>query len=100
TILILDRSPSMQQGGTGSNVSKLDAGRRQLAQTLKMLGSSRWVLIDGASRKPRELESLDTLLTSPEAGPSDASADLPGMLQAARDYIEANRSGQTDIWIC
>src|SRR6185312_10897359 len=46
TILILDRSPSMQQGGTGSNVSKLDAGRRQLAQTLKMLGSSRWVLID------------------------------------------------------
>ena len=100
TIVILDRSPSMQQAGAGSGSSKLEAGRRQLVETLKMLGRSRWVLIDGSAGRPRELESVDALLTSPEIGPSGAPADLPAMLQAARDYMEANRAGQTDIWIC
>ena len=100
TIVILDRSPSMQQAGAGSGSSKLEAGRRQLVETLKMLGRSRWVLIDGSAGRPRELESVDALLTSPEIGPSGAPADLPAMLQAARDYMEANRAGQTDLWIC
>src|SRR3954452_7767234 len=48
TILILDRSPSMWQAGQGSGASKLEAGRGQLARTLKLLGPSRWVLIDSA----------------------------------------------------
>src|SRR5438105_6146132 len=46
TIILLDRSPSMQQQGPGTGVSKLQAGRHQLARTLAMLGSSRWVLIE------------------------------------------------------
>jgi hypothetical protein len=100
TILILDRSPSMQQAGAGSGFSKLEAGRRQLVETLKLLGRGRWVLIDSATGKPRELDSPEALLNLPDAGPSGASADLPAMLQTARDFIEANRSGQTDIWIC
>src|SRR5262249_22185470 len=29
-----------------------------------------------------------------------ASADIPGMLQTARDYIQANKAGRTEIWIC
>ena len=37
TILLLDRSPSMQQVGE-AGVSKLDTGRRQLADTLRTLG--------------------------------------------------------------
>ena len=100
TILILDRSPSMQQAGSGSGSTKLEAGRRQLVQTLQMLGKTRWVLIDSPTGKPRELESVEALLTSPDAGPSGVPADLPAMLQAARDYIEANHAGQTDIWLC
>jgi len=100
TILILDRSPSMQELGAGSGASKLEAGRRQLVETLRMLGKSRWVLIDGMSGRPRELESVDALLSVPEAGPTGASADLPAMLQSARDYLKANRAGQADVWIC
>jgi Aerotolerance regulator N-terminal len=100
TILILDRSPSMQQAGTGSGSSKLEAGRRQIVDTLRLLGQSRWVLIDGSSSKPKELESPEALLNTPDAGPSGSPADLPAMLQTARDYIEANRAGQTDVWIC
>src|SRR5215469_752999 len=53
TIVVLDRSPSMQQGAAGAGGSKLDTGRRQLAQTLATLGSSRWVLIESATNRPR-----------------------------------------------
>jgi hypothetical protein len=99
-ILILDRSPSMQQAGAASGASKLEAGRQQVVRTLKTLGKTRWIVIDGASSKPRELESLDALLTSPDLGPSAAPSDLPAMLLAARDYLAANRAGQADVWIC
>ena len=51
TIILLDRSPSMQQAGPGAAGSKLETGRQQLARTLGTLGSSRWVLIDSASQR-------------------------------------------------
>ena len=100
TIILFDRSPSMQQHGDGAVVSKLEAGRRQLAETLALLGSSRWVLIDSASRTPRELDSPEDLRNLHCAGPTSAEADLPAMLEAARDYIQTNRTGRTEIWIC
>jgi hypothetical protein len=100
TIILLDRSPSMQQREAGGVVSKLDAGRRQLAETLATLGSSRWVLIDSATREPRELQSPAALLDLSCAEPSGAEADLPAMLEAARAYIQVNRTGRTEIWIC
>jgi hypothetical protein len=100
TILLVDRSPSMQQTGAGTGGSKLATGLSQLSRTLATLGSARWVLIDSASNKPRELESIAELPRLPSTGPVSASADIPGMLQAARDYIKANKSGRTEIWIC
>src|SRR6478672_8890685 len=57
TIILLDRSPSMRQQSAGSVVSKLDAGRHQLARTLGTLGSGRWVLIESTTNTPREIES-------------------------------------------
>jgi hypothetical protein len=100
TIILLDRSPSMRQQDPGTVVSKLEAGRHQLARTLDVLGSGRWVLIESTSNVPREIESPRALLQLAEAEPVSTSADLPGMLEAARDYIRANRPGRTDIWIC
>ncbi len=100
TIILLDRSPSMRQQSSGAVGSKLETGRQQLVQTLNTLGSARWVLIESTTNTPRELESPDALLRLPAAEPTSASADLPAMLQAARDYIQANKSGRTEIWIC
>ena len=100
TILILDRSPSMQQAGAGSGSSKLETGRRQLVETLQTarldpLGPDRQrdeqAARAGVDRRPADLT---------RSRPHGRPADLPAMLQAARDYIEANHSGQTDIWIC
>jgi len=100
TLILIDRSASMQQAGAGGGSSKLETGVRQLAQTLSAIGSSRWVLIDSVSLQPQELESPQSLTSGATTGPASASADLPALLQAAYDYIKANRAGQTEIWIC
>jgi hypothetical protein len=100
TIILLDRSASMQQQGAGVIASKLETGRQQLVQTLNTLGSSRWVLIESTTNAPRELESPDALLSLPNTEPTSATADLPAMLQAAHDYIKDNQSGRTEVWIC
>jgi len=100
TLVLLDRSPSMQQQGAGVVLSKFETGRRQLAQALQKLGSLRWVLIDSATNTPVELESPAALLELPSAAPASSASDLPIMLQAARDYIAANQTGRTEVWIC
>jgi hypothetical protein len=100
TIVILDRSPSMQQVGALARGSKLETGVRQLVATLETLGSVRWVLIDSNRSQPRELEKIDDLLTTPSAGPASASADMPALLLSALEYIKANKTGRTEIWIC
>jgi hypothetical protein len=100
TIILLDRSPSMQQAGSATRGSKLETGVKQLVRTLETLGSGRWVLIESTTNRPRELESVGDLLTSTGTGAASSSADLPAMLLAARDYIKANKSGRTEVWIC
>jgi hypothetical protein len=100
TIILLDCSPSMQQREAGAGLSKLAAGRRQLADTLATLGSSRWVLIDSTTNQPRELPSPAALEDVSSAGPTGVEADLPAMLEAARTYIQSNHTGRTEIWIC
>jgi hypothetical protein len=100
TIILLDRSPSMRQQSPGTVISKLEASRHQLAQTLAVLGSGRWVLIESTSNTAQEIESPDALLKLTETEPASTSADVPAMLEAARDYIRANRPGRTEIWVC
>lgn len=100
TIVLLDRSASMNSHGAGGGSTKLDTGVRQLAATLETVGSNRWVLIDSVTLQPQSLASPRDLPRSPQTGPSGASADVPALLQAAHDYIRDNRPGQTDVWIC
>lgn len=99
TIVLLDRSPSMQEIGV-SGVSKLETGRRQLAEALGTLGSDHWVTIDSAGSAAQSFESLDGLMNSAAMQPSSATAELPAMMQAALDYLETNKPGATEVWIC
>lgn len=99
TIVLLDRSPSMAEQSSGGQ-SKLAAGTRQLADALGHLRSSRWILIESTTNRPRELQSPAALAQLPETSITSASADLPAMLSAAREYMAANQTGRTEIWIC
>ena len=99
TILLLDRSPSMQMRGNGAE-GKLETARRQLQATFQTLGSNRWVLIDSANQEAKEFESPQKMFDSPQLHGATASADLPSMLSTAVDYLKNNRPGQTEIWVC
>ena len=46
TIVLVDRSPSMQATAAGTGQSKLETGNAQLVRILSTLSSNRWVLID------------------------------------------------------
>jgi hypothetical protein len=100
TLILLDRSPSMQQERPGAASSKLETGRRQLVSALSNFSSSRWVLIESTTNVSREIESPGELLSLPATEATSASADVPSMPQAASDYIRTNKPGRTEIWIC
>jgi hypothetical protein len=100
TILLIDRSPSMRQNGGSGTGSKLETGLTQLSRTLETLGASRRVLIEAGTNRPREIEVDANLSDAPGVSPMAASADIPAMLEAARDYIQSNKTGTTEIWIC
>ncbi len=100
TIVLLDRSPSMQSSSDGTSRTKLETGVAEIAEALKTIGTQRLVLIESNTVSPREVASPADLLDLPETGPSDASADMPAMMLAALDYINANQLGQTEVWIC
>ena len=95
TIILLDRSPSMQQKGQGTGASKLETGCRQLVQTLSTLGSSRWVLIESTSNKPLDLESPDALLKLPERRTGKLSG-RPPRLAASRLRLCKVEPGRPD----
>jgi hypothetical protein len=99
TIILLDRSPSMMQRGPGG-VSKLQSGLEQLAVSLGMLRSSRYVLIDSAGMEPVEIDTPELLTTLPETMAVSESADVPAMLEVADEYIRANRPSRSEVWIC
>src|SRR5262249_34417907 len=60
---------------------------------------SRWVLIESTTNVPREIDSPDAIADLTGTDPTSAAADLPAMLQAAHEYIQANKTGRTDVWI-
>lgn len=99
TIILVDRSPSMQQRGP-AGISKLQAGLDQLASSLGKLKSTRYVLIDSATMTPLEIDSPDLLQSLPETSAVSEPADIPAMLEVADEYIRANRPSRAEVWIC
>ncbi|MCA9074049.1 MAG: BatA domain-containing protein [Planctomycetaceae bacterium] len=101
TIVLLDRSASMEQLNSTSRVSKREAALTQLTSVIESTGSgSRLVLIDSVDNVARELDAGVSLSKSLETTATVTSADIPGMLETALEYVVANQTGRTDIWIC
>ncbi|MEZ5944189.1 MAG: BatA domain-containing protein [Planctomycetaceae bacterium] len=100
TLILLDRSSSMSEQGPAGGKTKLETGRNQLIQSLNMLKSAHYVLIDSATNEAVELESPDQLNSIPQTSAVGASADVPAMMQTAYDYVNANKPGRTEVWLC
>ena len=99
-IVLLDRSPSMQETPVGSGMTKLQSALSQLSGTLKTLGVQRVVVFDSANEKPIEFESPAALISDPSLVANGLTSDIPGMLERALLYVKNNRSGNVNVWIC
>ncbi|MEZ6034627.1 MAG: BatA domain-containing protein [Planctomycetaceae bacterium] len=101
TVVILDRSVSMEEEDPGTGLSKRRTAIEKLTTALKDLGrNTRIVLFDSATGHRHDLTSSDALTELPEAGPTSTSADIPALMQEATEYILNNEAGRTDVWIC
>lgn len=99
-LVLLDRSASMQQQRTNTGQSKLQSGLEKIVEALQTMGYQKpIVLIESGSPSPLLLDRPSDLLDHPRTGPTDASTDIPDMLQTALDYIVQNETGRTDVWL-
>jgi len=101
TILLLDRSASMEQQDVQTGQSKRSTGLRKLTELIELLGGNqRVVLIENTQNRAQIIDSAESLIELADTTATATSADLPGMLQTALDYVVASESGRTDIWVC
>ncbi len=96
----LARSVAQHAATRGGRAIQAGDGRRQLSSALQTLGSTHWVAVDGTSAKATAFDSLEGMLDSPAFADSSATADVPKMLESALDYLQKNKPGPTEIWIC
>ena len=101
TLILLDRSASMEMQDLQAGQSRRSAALQKLAELLEQGDyGTHLILIDSASGQLHEIDSPKALLDIPPAGSSATSADIPGMLESALAYFKANESGRVDVWIC
>ncbi len=99
-IVILDRSPSMDETPAGGNSTKLQQGIDQLAETFKTLGIQRIVQIDPLTDKPEEYGSIVQWLRATPRQAWSATSDIPSLMEKALLYAKNNPSGNTMVWLC
>ena len=101
TLILLDRSASMEVQDLQAGQSKRSAALQRLSELLEQGDyGTHLVLIDSANGQLQEVDSPKALLGLPTTGSSATSANIPGMLETALAYLKANKSGRVDVWIC
>jgi len=101
TLILLDRSASMEAQDLQTGESKRSTALKKLSGLLgKRSYGSELVLIDSASGEAQPVESPESLPDLPFTAATATSANIPGMVEKALAYLEANDSGRADIWIC
>ncbi|RKU27768.1 hypothetical protein C6499_11065 [Candidatus Poribacteria bacterium] len=101
TLVLLDRSASMEIQDLQAGESKRSTALKRLAQLLEQGDyGTHLLLIDSASGQLQEVDSPKALLSLPMVEASATSANIPGMLETALAYLKANESGRAEIWIC
>ncbi len=101
TIVVLDRSVSMEEQNPQTSESKRSTALQKLSDMLRSTESdTKLVLFDSAYGKPLEISSIAELESLPEASATATTTDLPALMQNVVEYIETNETGRTDVWIC
>ena len=101
TLILLDRSASMEMQDLQAGESKRSTALKRLSQLLEQGDyGTHLLLIDSATGQMQDVDSPKALLSLPMTESSATSANIPGMLETALAYLKANESGRAEIWIC
>lgn len=99
-VLLLDRSASMEESPTDTSPSKRAAALDRIREAVKeYAGGARLVLMDSAGGDPVQLTGADALADLPQAGPSQAAADIPEMVERAIAFLATTKPGKAEIWV-
>ena len=101
TLILLDRSASMEMADLQAGESKRSTALKKVTQLLEQSGyGTHLILIDNTNGQAYEVDSPKALLNLPMTEATATSADIPSMFESALAYLKANNSGRADIWIC
>ncbi len=101
TLILLDRSASMEMTDLQTGESKRSAALKKVAQLLEQSGyGTHLILIDSTNGQAHKVDSPKALLNLPMTEATATSTDIPGMFESAIAYLKANNSGRADLWIC
>lgn len=101
TMVLLDRSASMEAQDLQAGESKRSTALKRLAHLLEQGDyGTHLLLIDSATGRMQKVDSPKALLSLPMTEASATSANIPSMLETSLTYLKANNTGRADIWIC
>ena len=93
TLILLDRSASMEMQDLQAGESKRSTALKRLAELLEQGDyGTHLILIDSATGQMQEVDSPKALLNLPVTEASATSANMPAMLETALAYLKANES--------
>ncbi|MCU0712275.1 MAG: BatA domain-containing protein [Pirellula sp.] len=99
SIVLIDRSPSMQLklGETGETKQQLAMQRVQ--EWLSASGNSKIVCFATGYDEPVSDLDVRSLTSDPRLEPTALSSNIPLLLDQAREYIERNNVAKATVWI-
>jgi len=98
-VLVLDRSTSMEVDPNGGRQSKRLRAIDKVKETLNTMEGARLLLVDSASGKVHDIATVDALDSIPQTQVSDTQADIPSLIGSAVNYLAAEDTGRTEIWV-
>lgn len=100
TLVLIDRSPSMECHDSVTGLSKRETGLRKLAELFRQIGhGTRLAVLETTRMQPLLLDSPDELWEHPQLAATGTTSDIPGMVEAAFNFLADNASGRADLWI-
>jgi hypothetical protein len=99
-LILVDRSASMEARDARTGVARRQQALDQLAAAAASYGDhTRCVLFENVQRTPQEVAQPALISRLPSLGPTDTTADMPALFDAAANWLAHNQTGLAEVWI-
>ena len=99
SIVIVDRSPSMQLKLGVSGETKQQMAIQRIQEWLSASGNSKVICLATGYEEPIVDLDVRSMVSDPRLEPTAMSSNIPVLLDKAREYIERNNVAKATVWI-